>query len=65
MEAIICTLVLVSWLLMLLGWFEFLGEVFITIIKKEFNSKDEAEEYFLTLKSLDYTLFLQEIFADG
>ena len=37
MEAIICTLVLVSWLLMLLGWFEFLGEVFITIIKKEFN----------------------------
>ena len=33
--------------------------------EKEFNSKDEAEEYFLTLKSLDYTLFLQEIFADG
>ena len=58
MEAIICTLVLVSWLLMLLGWFEFLGEVFITIIKKEFNLKATLIAFgVLTLLSV-YILWL-------
>lgn len=58
MEAIICTLVLVSWLLMLLGWFEFLEEVFITIIKKEFNLRDTLIAFgILTLLSV-YILWL-------
>lgn len=58
MEAIICTLVLVSWLLMLLGWFEFLEEVFITIIKKEFNLQVTLIAFgFLTLLSV-YILWL-------
>jgi hypothetical protein len=40
MEGIICITVLVPWLLMLLTWLKFLEEIFISIIKKEFNLRD-------------------------
>lgn len=54
MEAIICIMVLVAWSLMLLGWFEFFGEVF----KKEFNLRDTLIAFgILTILSI-YILWL-------
>lgn len=40
MEAIIFTMVISAWLLILMGWLEFLGDIFISIIEKEFNLRD-------------------------
>ena len=53
MEVIICIAVLISWLLMLIGWIEFFLEVFMNIIRKDFNILETLEVFgFLTVSSV-------------
>ena len=58
MEVIICAAVFASWLLILIGLTEFICEVFMSIIKKEFNLQDTVTVFgFLAVLSV-YVLWL-------